>query len=80
MARNASGTTVAAAPTHASTVIAVTEINTSGVYGWTAPTGLPVGTYRIILRLQAGVSPANTDNIIQSKRIRVRLDGRVEEL
>lgn len=56
---------------YADTVIALTEISSSGVLGFIAPTDLPAGKiYLLIVRLQAGASPANTDNIVASQELR----------
>jgi len=58
---------LAAAPVYANTALTVTEINGTGHYGWTMPDDLPVGFYRVSLRQQAGVSPAATDNVVDTK-------------
>jgi hypothetical protein len=55
---------LAAAPTWATNVaLAVTESNGSGHFGWSLPSGLPVGFYRASLRLRAGANPAATDDV-----------------
>ena len=57
---------LAAAPAHADTVMTLTEINSSGTFGWLIPAGMPLGRYRLMLRLRATGSPLNSDPIIQS--------------
>ncbi len=54
---------LAAAPTLPNAALVVTEINGSGHFGWTLPTGLPAGFYRVSFRQQAGGTPAVGDDI-----------------
>jgi hypothetical protein len=70
---------MAATPTYANTVLAagyIAVISTSGRLGFTMPTGVPGGKYDLILRQQAGGSPASTDNILEVVHGRVQNDGK----
>jgi hypothetical protein len=55
---------LASAPTWANSVVTMTETPAaSGQYPVVIPTSLPQGVYDVIIYLQAGGSPANTDDV-----------------
>lgn len=74
------GSAMVASPAHADTVVAITNLNSSGVYGITVP-GIPTSKrYKVIIRQRAGGSPANTDNILHDEKIEVLFDNKVRSM
>lgn len=74
------GATFAAAPAYTDTDIALTDINSMGVWGFMAPEDLPAGIYSIVFRKQAGGVPDAGDNVYDVKRLFKSAIGRVVAL
>jgi hypothetical protein len=68
---------VAANPDYADQVIDLVEPSGDGDFAFVCPTDLPVGRYKLSYRLQAGVSPANTDSVVASVSLDKTPTGRV---
>jgi len=66
-------------PDYSNQIIDLTEIAEDGDFGFNAPTSLPIGQYRLSYRLQAGASPANTDTIVASVKIKKEWDSKIVE-
>ncbi len=66
-------------PDYADQVIDLTALGGDGDVGFTAPTDLPEGHYKLSYRLQAGGSPANTDSVLGSYKIKKEWDNKIVE-
>lgn len=66
-------------PAYADQVVSLTEIADDGDFGFNAPASLPIGQYKLSYRLQAGGSPANTDAVVASLKIKKEWDSKIVE-